>query len=179
MDFKDLIQKRRSIRKFSDEKLTAEQVQLIMRAALMSPSSKSSTPWQFILVEDKEMLETLSLCKQHGGKLIAGCALAVVVIADPFASDVWIEDASIASLMIQLQAEDLNLGSCWVQIRERSTAAETSSEEFVKETLNIPLHMQVLSIIAIGNKVQERSPIDEDKLQWEKIHIGEFNQNEE
>lgn len=179
MDFKDLIQKRRSIRKFTDQKLTSEQVEAIMRAALMSPASKSSNPWQFVLVEDKETLQKLALCKQHGSKLVADCALAVVVIADPLVSDVWVEDASIASLMIQLQAEDLNLGSCWVQVRKRETTEGSSSEEYVRLLLDIPPHMQVLSIIAIGNKAQERAPIDEEKLQWEKIHISKYRYDEE
>ena len=179
MDFKDLIQQRRSIRKFTDEKLTAQQVETIMRAALMSPSSKSSTPWQFVLVEDKEVLLKLSVCKSHGSKLIADCALAVVVIADPLASDVWIEDASIACLMMQLQAEDLGIGSCWVQIRNRETAEDESSEEYIRLLLDIPFQMQVLSVIAIGNKAQERPPLDEEKLQWEKLHIGKFGYGEE
>lgn len=178
MDFKDLVQRRRSIRKFTDEKLTDEQVQTIMRAALMSPSSKSTTPWEFILIEDKETLSKLSASKKVGSKLLEGCMLAVVVIANPLSSDVWIEDTSIASLMIQLQAEDLGLGSCWVQIRNRETPSDTSSEDFVRALLDIPLQMQVLSIIAIGNKGQERAPIDEDKLQWEKIHIEKFNYEE-
>lgn len=174
MDFRDLIQKRRSIRKFTDKIIPPEDVATIMRAALMSPSSKNTTPWQFVLVEEKEALKQLSLCKKHGSKLIEGCALAVVVIADPIASSVWIEDASIASLMIQLQAEDLGLGSCWVQIREREAPDGSSAEDYVRSLLEIPMQMQVLSIIAIGYKDQERSPFDEDKLQWEKLHIGKF-----
>lgn len=178
MDFRYLIQKRRSIRKFTNEKLTPGQVETLMRAALMSPSSKNNTPWEFVLIEDKETLQQLSTCKSHAAKLIADCALAVVVIADPLVSNVWIEDASIASLMIQLQAEDLGLGSCWVQIRSRETTDGGSSEEYVKLLLEVPPHMQVLSIIAIGNKAQEREPFDEEKLQWEKLHIEKFKSEE-
>jgi len=177
-DFKQLIKTRRSTRKFTGEKLTPEQVETIMKAALMSPSSKSSTPWQFVLVEDKGVLEKLSQCKKAGSKLIAGCSLAVVVLADPLTSDVWIEDASIASLAIQLQAEDLGLGSCWVQVRERHTIADTSAEEYVKELLDVPMQLQVLSVIAIGHKEKEKEPFDEEKLQWEKVHIGKFNINQ-
>jgi len=173
-DFQELIKNRRSIRKFTETPLTPEQVETIMKAALMSPASKSSNPWQFILVEDKEVLEKLSVSKKHGGKLIAGCSLAVVVVADPLTSDVWVEDASIASIMMQLQAEELGLGSCWVQIRERFTEDEVPSEIYIRELLDIPLQLQVLSIIAIGNKAQERPPFDEEKLQWEKIHIGQY-----
>jgi nitroreductase len=178
INFQQLIMKRRSTRKFTEEALAPEQVELILKAALMSPTSKSSNAWQFLLVEDKEMLEKLSYCKKIGSKPIAGCALAIVVMADPFTSDVWIEDSSIASIMMQLQAEDLGLGSCWIQIRERSTATDTPSDEYVKELLDIPLQMQVLSIIVIGHKAQDRPPFDEEKLQWEKIHVGKFNINQ-
>jgi nitroreductase len=178
INFQQLIMKRRSTRKFTEEALAPEQVELILKAALMSPASKSSNAWQFLLVEDKEMLEKLSYCKKIGSKPIAGCALAIVVMADPFTSDVWIEDSSIASIMMQLQAEDLGLGSCWIQIRERSTPADTPSDEYVKELLDIPLQMQVLSIIVIGHKAQDRPPFDEEKLQWEKIHVGKFNINQ-
>lgn len=177
-DFQSLIINRRSTRKFTEEPLSPEQVEKIMKAALMSPTSKSSNAWQFLLVEEKEMLEKLSLCKKTASKLIAGCALAVVVLADPFASDVWIEDTSIASIMMQLQAEDLGLGSCWVQIRERHTMADTPSDEYIRELFDIPMQFQVLSVIAFGHKAQERPPFDEEKLQWEKIHIGKFNINQ-
>lgn len=177
-DFKELIINRRSTRKFTEEPLTPEQVELIIKSALMSPASKSSNPWQFLLVEDKEMLEKLSQCKKSGSKLIAGCALAVIVLADPLTSDVWIEDSSITSIMMQLQAEDLGLGSCWVQIRERYTTADTPSDEYIKELFDIPMQLQVLSIIALGHKAQERPPFDEEKLQWEKVHIGKFNINQ-
>lgn len=178
IDFQTLITNRRSIRKFTEEPLKPEQVELILKAALKSPSSKSKNPWQFVLVENKEMLEKLSLCKAVASKLIAGSALAIVVTADPLQSDVWIEDTSIASIMIQLQAEDLGLGSCWIQIRERFTAEGIPSGEYIRELLDIPMQLQVLSVIALGNKAQDRPPFDEEKLQWEKIHIEKFNLNQ-
>ncbi len=173
-NFSELLKKRRSTRKFTEEKLSPGQAEIILKAALLSPSSKSSTPWEFISVENKELLEKLSASKAHGSKLIAGCTLAVVVIADPLKSDVWVEDASIASVFIQLQAEDLGLGSCWVQIRKRETPEETSSEEYIKDLLDIPYHMRVLSVIAIGNKQQQKEGINEENLQWEKVHINKY-----
>ena len=162
------------MRKFTSEELTQEEVVALFKAALMSPTSKRSNCWQFVAVDDKEILEKLSHCKAQSANFIADAALAVVVLADPLASDVWIEDASIASIMIQLQAEDLGLGSCWVQIRERQTATETPSDEYVRELLDIPLQLQVLSVIAIGHKGMERKPFDEEHLKWEKIHINKY-----
>ncbi len=172
--FSELIKKRRSTRKFTEEELTQDEEVLLLKAALMSPSSKRSNCWQFVVVDDREMLARLSRCKAHGAELLEGAPLAVVVLADPLASDVWIEDASIASLMIQLEAEDLGLGSCWVQVRERSTAEGVPADEVVRELLDIPLQMQVLSIIAVGHKAVERKPFDEDNLQWEKVHINKY-----
>lgn len=172
--FGDLIKNRRSMRRFTDEELTQDQVVALLRAALMSPSSKRSNPWQFIVVGDKETLEKLSHCKELGASFLKDAAVAIVVMADPLVSDVWIEDAAIASLMIQLQAEDLGLGSCWVQVRERFTATGVPSGEYVHEVLDIPLQFQVLSIVAVGHKGMERKPFNEEHLQWEKIHIDKY-----
>ena len=173
-NFSELIKTRRSMRKFTSEELTEDEAAALMKAALMSPSSHRSNGWQFVVVDDKETLVKLSQCKESGAALIADAPLAIVVMADPLASDVWIEDASIASIMIQLQAEDLGLGSCWVQVRERYAADGTSANEIVHEILDIPLQLQVLSIIAVGHKGMERKPFNEDHLQWEKIHINRY-----
>lgn len=173
-NFSELIKYRRSMRKFTEEELSQDEVVTLMKAALMAPTSKRSNCWQFVVVDDKEILKELSHCKEQASSFIADAALAIVVTADPLASDVWIEDASIASIMIQLQAEDLGLGSCWVQIRERYMATGMPSDEFVRGVLDLPLQLQVLSIIAIGHKGMERKPFNEDYLQWEKIHINKF-----
>lgn len=173
-NFSELIKTRRSMRKFTSEELTEDEAAALMKAALMSPSSHRSNGWQFVMVDDKETLVKLSQCKEAGATLIADAPLAIVVMADPLASDVWIEDASIASIMIQLQAEDLGLGSCWVQVRERYAADGTSANDIVHEILDIPLQLQVLSIIAVGHKGMERKPFNEENLQWEKIHINRY-----
>lgn len=172
--FMELIKARRSMRKFTPEELTQDEVVSLMKAALMAPASKRSNAWQFILVDEKEKLKDLSLCKEQASQFIADAALAVVVTADPLLSDVWIEDASIASIYLQLQAEDLGLGSCWVQVRERYTATGMPSDEYVRGLLDIPLQLQVLSVIAIGHKGMERKPFDEAHLQWEKIHLNKY-----
>ena len=173
-NFAELIKTRRSTRKFTDQPLKPEEVEVLLKAALMAPSSKGSNPWQFVVVEDKEKLQKLSLCKKHGAGLVADCALAIVVLGNPVVSDAWIEDASIASIFMQLQAEDLGLGSCWVHVRNRFTADDGESEEYVRRALEIPYQLQVLSIMAFGHKDQERKPFNEEHLQWEKVHIGKY-----
>ena len=150
-----------------------------MRAALMAPSSKRSNPWQFVVVDNKELLRRLSSCKAQASQFIADAALAIVVAADPLASDVWIEDCAIAASYVQLQAEDLGLGSCWVQVRERFTASGQPSNDYVHEVLDLPLPLQVLCIIAVGHKGMQRKPFNEDHLQWEKVHLNAWTEGGE
>jgi nitroreductase len=173
-DFKELIKVRRSMRKFLPEHLTQEEVVALFRAALMAPTSKGKHSWQFIAVDDKEVLKKLSILKPHGTSFLEEAALGVVVLADPIVSDVWIEDASLAAVYMQLQAEELGLGSCWVQVRERTTEAGTASDEYVRNVLDIPLQLQVECIIALGRKGMERKPFNEERLLWEKIHLNKY-----
>lgn len=172
--FSELIKTRRSMRKFTNEELTEDEVALLLRAALMSPSSHRSTCWQFVVVDDKEKLIRLAECKANGAGFVGEAPLAIVVAGDPAVSDAWIEDTSIAALMIQLQAEDLGLGSCWAHVRNRFAANGTPADSVVKEILGIPDTLQVLCIIAVGHKGMERKPFNEEHLQWEKVHINKW-----
>ena len=173
--FASLITKRRSARKFTGELLSPEQVESILKSALLAPTSKNAFSWQFVVVEDKNMLKQLAGCKKHGAAFLEGCALAVVVLGDASQTDVWIEDASIASIYMQLQAEELGLGSCWCQVRNRLTDDGYESERYVRDLLQIPRQFGVLSIIGFGHKDQIQKPVDESQLRWEKVHIGKFS----
>lgn len=172
--FSELIKIRRSMRKFTEEELTQDEVVALLRAALMSPSSKGTRAWEFVVVDDKDLLQQLSQCKDKGAELIAGAPLAVAVLGDPAVSDVWIEDTSVATTMLLLQAEDLGLGACWVQVRNRYMADGKPAEERVRAMLNIPEHLRVLSVVAVGHKGMERKPFNEDKLLWEKVHVNSY-----
>jgi nitroreductase len=178
-NFHELLINRRSIRRYTPQPIDSEQVKEILEAALMSPSSKSVRPWQFVVVEDKAMLEKLSHCKSNYATSISSAPLAIVVTADTTKSDAWIEDASIAAMLMQLQAEDFGLGSCWVEVRERFGDDGVPAEEYVREALGIPEEFGVLCIISIGYKDEQRKPINPDKLLWEKVHVGRWNNSAE
>lgn len=173
-DFKDLVQLRRSHRKFTDEEIDPECVRLILRAALMSPTSKSLRAWQFVVVDDKQDLEKLSDAKDMGGQFLKDAPLAVVVLGDPLQNDCWVEDGSIAAISMQYQAEDLGLGSCWVQMRGRGLPDGTSAETVVRGILDIPEQLSVLCVVAFGHKADSRKPQDEGRLKWENVHAGKY-----
>ncbi|MBQ9645464.1 MAG: nitroreductase family protein [Prevotella sp.] len=173
-EFKALVQRRRSCRQFTGEEIDAEQVGLILRAALMSPTSRNRRDWQFVVVDDKLDLEKLSDAKEHGAQLIKGASLAIAVLGDPLQNDCWIEDGSLAALSMQYQAEELGLGSCWVQMRGRGLADATSADTVIRGVLDIPENFSVLCVVAFGHKAENRAPHDEEALKWENVHINKF-----
>ena len=185
MEFKDLVQMRRSHRKFTEQEIDGDDVKLILRAGLMSPTSKGQRSWQFVVVDDKMDLEKLSDAKDMGGQFLKGAPLAIVVLGDPMQNDCWVEDGSIAAISMQYQAESLGLGSCWIQMRGRGlsdgTSADTvirsdgtSADTVIRGVLDIPENMSCLCILAIGYKADERKPQNEDKLKWENVHLNKF-----
>lgn len=173
-EYRSLVALRRSHRKYKEQEIDGEAVRLIMRAALMSPTSKSRRSWQFVLVDDKDALTKLSEAKSAGAQFIKDAPLAVVVCGDSKDNDCWIEDCSIAAMSMMCQAEELGLGSCWVQMRGRGLSDGTMAEEVIRGIVNLPEDLSVLCVIAIGHKADERKPQTDDKLKWENVHIGQF-----
>ncbi len=173
--FFDLIKTRRSIRKYLPKPVEQEKIAKITNAALMSPASKRSNPWEFIVIQEKEMLGKLADCRQQGSQFLAESPLAILVIADTTKSDVWMEDAAIASIIMQLQAHDLGLGSCWIQIYGRQKEEQLSSESYIRSLLNIPEHFSILNILSIGYPNENKNPFDDEKLAIEKIHYETYN----
>ncbi len=174
MDFSDLITRRRSQRTFAEGELDAVQVQAILRAALMSPTSRNNRQWQFVVVDDRVDLQKLSDAKEQGAAFVRDSSLAVAVLGCPARNDCWVEDGSIAAFAMQLQAEDLGLASCWVQVRGRRLSDGTKAEDVVRGILNIPDDHEVLCIIAFGKRQKSLPPHDEDSLMWENVHPDKF-----
>jgi len=174
MDFKTLVQQRRSIRRFTEAPIAAEDVKTLLRAALMSPTSKSCRAWQFVVVDDKSVIARLAHAKSAGAEFVEGAPLAVVVCGNPTATDVWVEDTSIAAVTMQYQATELGLGSCWAQMRLRGQSDGTEADTIIHDILGLPKDVSVLCILAFGHPAMERKPQDESKLKWENVHTNKW-----
>lgn len=168
----DLLRTRRSIRKYKQTALPPETIEALKEALLRSPSSRGLNPWEFIFVDDKQLLEKLSHAKKHGAEFVKDAALAIVIAANPETCDVWIEDCSIASAIAHFTAHSLGLGSCWVQLRLRQTADGVDSEQAVRQILHLPDNLRILSMVAIGMPDQKLKPLAADKLPTDKIHTN-------
>ena len=169
----ELLRNRRSIREYTSQQVEPEKLELMKEALLRSPSAKNTNMWEFIFVDDVEIIKKLKNCKPYGATPLDTAPLAVVICADK-TRDTWIEDCSIASILLQLAAQSTGLRSCWVQVRNRMYSDTKSSEKYISELLNIPENFGVLSIITIGYpaKTLEGKPFSE--LQFEKIRINKF-----
>lgn len=166
----DLLLKRRSFREFEDRPVEPQKTQKILQAAQLAPSGKNTRPWEFIVIENKETLQKLGNCRAPSQPFLPKAPLAIVVLGDTAKADTWVEDASIASVIMQLEAQSLGLGSCWVQIRLRQSNQGMSSEDYVRKLLRIPEHLAVLDILAVGYPAKSLPAHTMEEVTPEKIH---------
>lgn len=165
----EILKNRRSIRKYKDKKIEDKKIEQLIHAALLSPTSRNFYSWEFMVVDNKETIGELSKAKASGSAFLKDAPLAFVVLGDPQISDVWVGDASIASIIIQLAAQSLGLGSCWIQIRKRDHDDKITSEDYVKDLLGIPEGKRVESIISIGYPNEDRLAHKIEDLRFDKV----------
>lgn len=170
----NLLRTRRSIRKYEKGPVDEGSLGIMKEALLRCPSSRGINPWTFIFVEDPDLLGRLAQAKEHGSSFLGTASLAVVVAGDETKSDVWVEDCSIASIVVQLTAHSLGLGSCWIQVRNRMHDRNTTAEAYVQSLLHIPSHIRVEAIISIGYPAESKTPVPQDMLDYGKIRYNSF-----
>ena len=168
--FKELARQRRSHRKYTEEPVSPEDLKTVLSAALMAPTGKGLRKWSFAVTSDKTRIEALSRVRTHGSAFLAGAPTVIAVMGNPAELDTWVEDGSIAAVSMQYQAQDLGLGTCWCQIRNRESSTEgVSADSMAKEILGIGEDKSILCLIALGHPCDERKPQDEESLRWEQV----------
>ena len=169
-----LLAQRRSIRKFKPQPVEAEKIAQLCEALLRSPTSRNRQPWEFVVVDDPQLVSRLQTAKTHGTSFFATAPLAIVVAADPQQSDVWVEDCAIAAIIAQLQAEQLGLKSCWAQLRLRPHDAGQSASEYVRQLVGLPEGFEVPMLIAVGYAAEEKAGHPRESLAAGKIHRNRY-----
>ena len=170
MEFDEVIKKRRSIRKYTEEKITEEQIYEILKAAFYSPSASNRRPWHFIVVSDEEKKNELAETHKWSS-MVGDASVVIVVCASEEKANRWIEDASIATEHMHLKAQDLGLGSCWVQVRSKESKKR---EDYVSDILNIPENIRVLCLLPIGYPAEDKSEHDDEEIIEHRIHHDSF-----
>lgn len=162
MDFFEVVKKRRTVRAYSGEIVSKEDLIQIIDAGRLAPSGFNRQGWRFIAITEKPMIEKISALTS-GWAAQSGAMIAVVMDPEiPF----LVHDASAATENILLAATALGYGSCWLEGTTRRVDKE------IKHLLSIPEIMALQTIITLGKPVEwperDKKSLDE-VLCWEKF----------
>jgi nitroreductase len=157
---------RRSIRVYSGEAVSEEEIQSLLEAGMAAPSASNQKPWHFVVVTDREMLRTLARVHPFG-KMTARAEVAIAVCGDPAISGWWVQDCSAATENILVAAAGLGLGAVWLGCH-----GQAEREQAVRDALGIPAQIGVLSLLSIGRPGEEK----EARTQYDpaRIHKNEW-----
>ena len=159
MDFLEVIEKRRSVRKYSDRPVEKEVLDAIVKVAQTAPSSRNCKSSAFMIIEDKDTLEALSQMRDSGSGLLAGAPAAVVVMGDQTKTDLWVDNCAISATFVQLAVTAMDLVSCWVHVngrpRLKADPEGAAAEDYVTELLGIKDGLRPYCVVAIGYPVEE------------------------
>ena len=154
MDFLEVIEKRKSVRKYSDRPVEREILDAIVKVAQTAPSSRNSKSSAFLIVEDRDMLDALSQMRDYGSGLLAGAQAAIVVMGDETKTDLWVDNCAISATFIQLAVTAMDLVSCWVHCNgrpcKRNELDGAKAPDYVRELLGLKDGMNPYCVIAIG-----------------------------
>lgn len=162
------ILRRVSVRRYSDKPVTPAQVSAILHAGMSAPSGVNKQPWEFIVVDDPELLSRLAEALPYA-KMAAQAPVAIVVCGnkDRFLQGVddvlWEQDLSAASENILLSAHAIGLGGVWTCIYPHEERMVP-----VKSILNLPDKMVPFNLIPIGHPLTDHSPMD--KWHPDRVH---------
>jgi len=154
MDFLEVIDKRHSVRKYSDRPVERELLDAMVRIAQTAPSSRNSRSTSFVIVEDRDTLDALSQMRDYGSSLLAGAQAAIIVLGDTSKTDLWVDNCAISATFLQLAVTSMDLASCWVHIngrpRLKAEPEGPGAVEYVMELLGIKDGLVPYCAIAIG-----------------------------
>ena len=174
MEFKEIISRRRSTRKFLATTVEREKLQRILDAALVAPTSRNTRSTRFFVVQDKATLERMSQMRDYGSAFMKDAAAAIVVAGDKQTTDLWIDNCAIAATTIQLAVVDEGLASCWVHVNDRPCLKDepegAKADDYLRSLLGIPAHYGILCAVALGYSEYEPKPLPEyegeERVKW-------------
>ena len=168
----ETIQTRVSIRHFTGEAVSGEQTEQLLRAAMAAPSAVNKQPWDFIVVNDADLIRQLgealpySRCGNGAGVVIVPCGNLTKTLEGE-GQQFWIQDVSAATENLLLAAHAMGLGAVW-------TAAYPNEDRIAvtRQILNLPEHIVPLCLVPVG--VPAEQPEVKDKWKTENIHYNHW-----
>ena len=154
MDFLEVIEKRHSVRKYSDRLVEKELLDAIVKVAQTAPSSRNSKSSVFMIIEDRDTLDALSQMRDYGASPLKSAQAAIIVMGDESKTDLWVDNCAISATFIQLAVTAMDLVSCWIHINGRLCLKDEpdgrKSDDYVRELLGIREGLRPYCAVAIG-----------------------------
>ncbi len=154
MDFLEVIEKRHSVRKYSDRLVEKELLDAIVKVAQTAPSSRNSKSSAFMIIEDRDTLDALSQMRDYGASPLKSAQAAIIVMGDESKTDLWVDNCAISATFIQLAVTAMDLASCWIHINGRLCLKDEpdgrKSDDYVRELLGIREGLRPYCAVAIG-----------------------------
>ena len=165
------IMTRTSIRQFTDQPVSKDTLDLIVKAGMAAPSAVNAQPWAFIVVTDREMLDSLNAVHPYSNLKTATAAIVVCgnmeKALEGAGREYWVQDCSAASENILLAAHAYGLGAVWCGVYPNPNVLPE-----VKRVLELPGNIIPLNIITMGYPAQNPEP--KDKWNPDNIHYQKW-----
>jgi len=162
--------KRRSVRKYTNQQVTDEQVEQILRAAMAAPSARNTQPWEFIVVRDKDTFAKIMLVHPYSS-MLNEASIALIVCGDEDKDIIkgtgyWVQSCSASVENILIQSADMGLGSVWLGVYPREERIKG-----LRDIFDLPPNIIPLAIISIGYPAEDTPPsnrFDKNRIHFEK-----------
>ena len=169
MDTIEAILSRRSIRKFIQEPIPDGLIKELLKAAMNAPSARNQQPWQFIVINDRNILNEIPKIHPHS-KMLTETPLAILVCGDKSlekSEGYWVQDCSAATMNLLIAATAKGLGSVWLGIYPRDERIKG-----IVDILSLPDHITPLSLVALGYPAEKKQK--EDRYNEERVHYNKW-----
>jgi nitroreductase len=164
----DYILDRRSIRRFTDRRISREQIRSLLTAAMYAPSAVNRQPWHFVVIDDQALMEQIMEVHPHA-RMLQSASHAIVVCGDEqlqHDDGYWVVDCGAATQNLLLAAHAMKLGACWVGLHPREERKRALSK-----LLKLPSHVRPFALVALGYP-------DEQKQRPDRFHAGKVKHND-
>ena len=171
----EAIAKRKSIRSFADTPVEPGKIENLLRAAMRAPSGINGQPWEFVVVQDKEVLSAMQKLSP-GGRALQTAPLAIVVLEKeiPFRVEKnlnWLtpQDLGACTENILLQAVEEGLGAGWMGV-----GPGTPGQAALGELLGLPENVKAYSIVGIGYPAEGTDLEAVDRYEQSRVHYNKY-----
>jgi nitroreductase len=157
MDAMEAIFSRRSIRKYTSQKVSEKVVEELLKAGMAAPSAGNQQPWHLVVIDDRKILDEIPTVHPYS-EMLKEAQVAILVCGDLKAekhTGYWVQDCSAATQNILLAVEAQGLGGVWLGVYPREDRVSG-----IRKLLNLPDHIVPLSLVPVGYKGERKPPAD-------------------